>query len=46
MKIFENEKIFTNVYNIATMKKYYVLGLRYKSYLLFLITPHLRKKSF
>ena len=47
MKIFENEKIFANVYSIATMKKYYdVLGLRYKSYLSFLITPHLQKKSF
>ena len=46
MKIFESENIFVTVYFIATTKKHYVLELRYKSYLLFLITPHLKKKGF
>ena len=47
MKISESEKIFVTVYFIATTEKYYdVLELRYKSYLLFLITPNLKKKSF
>ena len=47
MKIFESEKIVVTVYFIATTKKYYdVLKLPYKSYLLFLITPNLKKKSF
>ena len=47
MKISESEKIFVTVYFIATTEKYCdVLELRYKSYLLFLITPNLKKKSF
>ena len=47
MKIFESEEIFVTVYFIATAKKYYdVLELRYESYLLFLINPHLKNKCF
>ena len=47
MKTFKSEKIFVTIYFMATTKKYYdVLELEYKSYLLFLITPLLNKKSF
>ena len=46
-KTFESEKIFVTVYFIASTKKYCdVLELRYKSYSLFLITSHFKKKSF
>ena len=47
IKIFESEKIFVIVFFLVTTKKYCDgLELQYKSYLLFLITHHLKKKSF